>query len=96
MSNIIQFRAKPKEPTYTVTNDMFFITCLQTAANVAAYVHHDEKAVELLISAMREMYLSGDATTYLDEETRRICARYLSEGDNKSKDITKSIDFIYS
>ncbi len=96
MNNVIQFRAKPKEPTYTVTDDIFFISCLQTAANVAAYVHHDEKAVELLINAMREMYLSGDATTYLDDETRRICARYLSEGEHKKQDITKSIEFIYS
>jgi hypothetical protein len=96
MSNIIPFKPRAPKPTYTVDDPYFFISCLHTAANVAAYVYNDHQAVELLISEMRSMYLSGSATAELSEETRQVCARYLSHGEHRREDVRRSIDFIYS
>ena len=96
MSNVIQFRPKPKEPDYVVDDGEFFISCLHTAANKAAYVHHDAKAVELLIDEMKAMYLAGTARTYLNDEIKQVCARYLSKNEHAKEDLTRSINFIYS
>jgi hypothetical protein len=101
MTSIIQF--KPKSVTVTESveqvvapNECYFVSELDTAIKIAAYVYKDVEAVDLLMAEMHRFLRGAIAMDYLSEEVRTRCSQYLIKSDQHKEDMTKSIEYIYS
>lgn len=101
MTNIIQF--KPKSVTVTAPasdtaapDEWYFVSELDTAVKIAAYVYKDVEAVDMLLAEMRRFLAGAISMDYLPEQVRTRCAQYLIKNDQHKQDVSKSIEYLYS
>lgn len=101
MTNIIQF--KPKSVTVTASvpdtvapDEWYFVSEIDTAVKIAAYVYKDVEAVDLLLAEMRRYLAGAISMDYLPEHVRSRCAQYLVKNEQHKEDVSKSIEYIYS
>lgn len=85
MTNIIKFTPRAKaepEPQIETTaanpapDKLYWLQDLQFAANYAAYLDRDPKAVQVIMSLQTEWLLAGRAIGHIPEAIRRHCAKY--------------------
>jgi hypothetical protein len=107
MTNVIAFKPKvvmtapiaPKiEASRQIAPDRsYWLQDLQMAATFAAFVSKDLEAVDMLMSAQRNMMMDGVALTKLPEVIRRRCASYLDiSHEEKGKRAKEVFEAIYS
>jgi hypothetical protein len=101
MTNIVQFKPKTvtvAEPVEQAVapDEWYFVSELDTAIKIAAYVYKDVEAVDMLLAEMRRFLATATSMDYLPEEVRTRCALYLVKNEQHKEDVTKSIEYIYS
>ena len=70
----------------------YFVTDVQLAVSVAAYLYADLEAADLLMAEIQAMYRIGKRITCLSEETRTRCGRYLRPD---KETIEKTFEILY-
>jgi hypothetical protein len=99
MSNVVEFKPRAKaepESEFLAPDEWYFISDLDTALKIAAYVCHDLEAVDMLMAEIHRFYRSGASSDFLSEDVRQRCARYLTKNEQYRSDVTESIKYIYS
>lgn len=99
MTNVVEFKPRAKaqpESESLAPDEWYFISDLDTALKIAAYVYRDIEAVDMLMAEIHRFYKSGVSSDFLPDAVRLRCAKYLTKNEQYRSDVTESIKYIYS
>lgn len=93
MTNIIAFKPKTQPTPQAEPRELYFASSIVTALEIAAFVHHDQEAIDLLMIELGRLFKTGISCDRLPEATVTRCLKYLEYSD---EDLNASINFAYS